>query len=270
MFPKEVTRSYASPTRSGVEASGLSHPGRKREENEDAFGLFPDERLFVLADGMGGRVAGAVAARMAVDELETFFREHHRDPRAPWPYPIDKSISLGANLVRVGLKVANDKIRAAAAADPAHHRMAATAAVLAIGETQMIAGNVGDVRVYRLRDGALDRLTRDHSLLEEMLAAKPDMSPAELKNFAHRNVVTRSLGSKPEVEPSVASQAVAPGDVYLLCCDGLWGSVDERRIAEIVGHNRDLEQGCQKLIDAANDAGGPDNITAILVRVTAE
>src|SRR3954451_6693696 len=94
-------------------ACGFSHPGRKREENEDAFGSFLDERLFIVADGMGGHNAGEVASVMAVDALETFFRSYHADPRQPWPHQVDSELSLGANLLRVGVKVANDKIRAA-------------------------------------------------------------------------------------------------------------------------------------------------------------
>src|SRR4029077_13273765 len=107
-------------------ACGFSHPRRQREDNEDAFGSFVDERLFVLADGMGGHNAGEVASVMAVDAIETFFRSFHSDPRQVWPHPVDKTLSLGANLLRVGIKVANAKIRAAAAADRAHARMATT------------------------------------------------------------------------------------------------------------------------------------------------
>src|SRR5579872_1978038 len=106
------------PATPGVErpplvACGFSHPGRVRDENEDAFGSFIDERLFIVADGMGGHNAGQVAALMTVDAIETFFRSHHRDPRQAWPHAIDKTLSLGANLLRVGIKVANDKVRAA-------------------------------------------------------------------------------------------------------------------------------------------------------------
>jgi serine/threonine protein phosphatase PrpC len=105
-------------------AFALSHPGRQRPDNEDAFGNFVDGRLFVIADGMGGHNAGAVASAMAVDSIETFFRSYHAEPHQVWPYPVDRSLSLAANLLRVGIKVANDKIREAAAADRARARMA--------------------------------------------------------------------------------------------------------------------------------------------------
>src|SRR5438105_489734 len=108
-----------------LDAAGCTHPGRERPDNEDAFGVFTKVRLFVVADGMGGRAGGAVAARTAVDELEAFHRERQSSPRAPWPFPMDQAASLGTNILRVGLKVANQKIREAAAANPELHRMGA-------------------------------------------------------------------------------------------------------------------------------------------------
>src|SRR5207249_10861485 len=110
------------------------------------------------------------------------------------------------------------------------HRMGATVAALAIGQTQLVAAHVGDVRVYRLRGRALARLTRDHSVLEEMRAARPDLGADEIAAIAPRNVVTKATGSKDELEPTVYVNTFAPGDLYLLCSDGLWGSVDDDRI----------------------------------------
>jgi PPM family protein phosphatase len=245
-------------------ACGYTHPGRQRDQNEDAFTVALDERLFVLADGMGGHVGGEIAARLAVDEVEHFFRTKRAEPRTPWPFPMDKAVSLGANLLRVGIKVANQKIRAAAANDPSLHKMGATLAALAIGQTQLVAANVGDVRVYRIRGGAPTRLTRDHSVLEELRAASDGTAHVAT---ALRSVVTKALGTKEDVEPSVYAKNFAPGDLYLLCTDGLWGSVPDDRIAQIATSSPDLEQACQGLLDAANDAGGPDNVTAVLVRI---
>jgi serine/threonine protein phosphatase PrpC len=250
-----------------LSACGFSHPGQQREENEDAFGSFVDERLFVIADGMGGHNAGEVASVMAVDALETFFRSYHADPRQVWPHPVDRSLTLGANLLRVGMKVANDRIREAAAKDRSRARMGATAVALAVGDSQLTVAHAGDSRAYRLRDGEMQRLTRDHSLLEEMLTARPDMTEGEMAAFSHRNVVTRALGSKEEVEPTLYVNTLQEGDVYLLCSDGLWGSVSDPNMGAIIRSTADIEAACQLLIDAANEAGGPDNISAILVRV---
>jgi protein phosphatase len=248
-------------------ACGYSHPGRQREENEDAFGSFVDARLFVVADGMGGHNAGEVASVMAVDALETFFRSYHADPRQPWPHAVDTQLSLGANLLRVGIKVANDRIRAAAKQDRAKNRMGTTIVALAVGDAQLTVAHAGDSRCYRLRGDEITRLTRDHSIVEEMIAARPEMTEAEIAAFAHRNVVTRSLGSKEQVEPTVLVEPLHEGDMFLVCSDGLWGSVPDDKIKSIVRSTNDIEAACQLLIDAANEAGGPDNITSLLVRV---
>ena len=248
-------------------AFGLSHAGRQREENEDAFGSFIDARLFVVADGMGGHNAGEVASITAVDALETFFRSYHADPRQPWPHAVNPELSLGANLLRVGVKVANDRIRAAAKLDRAKNRMGTTIVALAIGDAQLTIAHAGDSRAYRLRGDEIKRLTRDHSVVEELLAARPEMSEVEIAAFAHRNVVTRSLGSKDTLEPALLVEPLQEGDLYLTCSDGLWGSVTDDKIKRIVRSTNDIEAACQLLIDAANEAGGPDNITCLLVRV---
>lgn len=246
---------------------GYTHPGRQREENEDALGLFPGERLFVVADGMGGRAAGEIAARLAIDGVEEFFRTHKDPGASPWPHPFDQRASLGANLLRVGIKVANQTIRTRAEAEVGLRRMGATLGAMAFGDTQIVVAHVGDVRVYRRRGPSLARLTRDHSLLEEVRAAHPELSGEALAVAAPRHVVTRALGSKDEVEPTVYVNTFAAGDLYLLCSDGIWDSVPETAMTTILGGTDDLEQACQQLLDAANDAGGPDNMTAILARV---
>jgi serine/threonine protein phosphatase PrpC len=248
-------------------ACGYSHAGRQREENEDAFGSFVDARLFIVADGMGGHNAGEVASVMAVDALETFFRSYHADPRQPWPHAVDPELSLGANLLRVGIKVANDKIRAAAKQDRAKNRMGTTIVALAVGDAQLTIAHAGDSRAYRLRGDDIKRLTRDHSIVEEMIAARPEMTDEEIAAFAHRNVVTRSLGSKETLEPTVLVEPLEPGDLFLVCSDGLWGSVTDPKIKAILRSTPDIEAACQLLIDAANDAGGPDNITSVVVKV---
>ena len=137
-------------------AAGLAHPGQQRPENEDAFGSFAEHRLFIVADGMGGHNAGEVASAMAIDTVEGFFTSFHNDPRQVWPYGVDRALSLAANLLRVGIKVANDKIREAAAADRARARMGATVVAMAVGEKQIAIAHAGDSRAYRLRGGDAD------------------------------------------------------------------------------------------------------------------
>jgi protein phosphatase len=144
--------------------------------------------------------------------------------------------------------------------------MGTTAVAMAIGEEQLAIAHAGDSRAYRYRGGSVTRLTRDHSVAEEMRAARPEMTDEELASFAHRNVVTRSLGSKEELEPSVYVGRVQPGDIFLLCSDGLWGVVSDGKMATILRNAPDLESACQMLVDAANEAGGPDNVSVLLVR----
>jgi protein phosphatase len=260
----------ASPVieRPALLACGLSHPGLKRTDNEDSIGTFVDDRLFIVADGVGGHSAGEIASATAVESLGAFFRSYHANPHQKWPHPVDRSLSLGGNLLSVGIKVANDKIRAEAAADRSRSRMASTIVAMAVGDAQLTIAHSGDSRAYRIRGGEITRLTRDHSILEEMMAARPDMSEEELSSFSHRNVVTKCLGSKDEIDPTVSVEPLYTGDTYLLCSDGLWGPVRDVMIGEIVNAaGADLAAASQALIDAANTAGGPDNISVILVRV---
>ncbi len=131
------------------------------------------------------------------------FASYHTEPQQAWPYPVDRSLSLAANLLRIGIKVANDQIRGAAAADRARTRMGSTVVAMAIGEERLAVAHAGDSRAYRFRAGNVNRLTRDHSVAEEMRAARPEMTDDELATFSHRNVVTRALGSKDEIEPAI-------------------------------------------------------------------
>lgn len=248
-------------------AAGASHAGQVRESNEDVFGIFPEERLFVVADGMGGRAAGEVAARIAVDALEAFCRESRASSPATWPFPIDERYSRPVNLLRVGMKVANQKIREEARKDPAWFRMGATIAALTFDEEHLVAAHAGDVRIYRVRDGSASRLTRDHSLYEEMKSARPGLSPRELSALVNRNVITRALGDRPDVEPTVYTNSFRDGDQYLICSDGLWDSMTDAQLTSVIQSQPDPESACFALIDAANAAGAPDNVTALLVRV---
>ena len=251
-----------------LEAGAASHAGLVRESNEDVCGIFPEERLFVVADGMGGRAAGEIAARIAVDALEAFCREHRTSAPETWPFPLDARFSRQVNLLRVGLKVANQKIREESRKDPAWYRMGATIAALSLDEDHLVAAHAGDVRIYRIRDGAASRLTRDHSLIEEMKYAQPALPPQEIAALVNRNVITRALGNKPDVEPTVYMNSYADGDLYLLCSDGLWECVPDDHITRIILSQPDAESACYALIDAANAAGAPDNVTALVVRVS--
>lgn len=250
-----------------LEAAAATDAGQVRDSNEDVYGIDLDQGLFTVADGMGGKSAGEIAARIGIDTLEAFCRDHRNTPPTRWPYPTDPKVSLSVNLLRVGLKVANRQVIDESRKDPAWYRMAATIAALSFDEDQLIAGHAGDVRIYRFRRGAAARLTRDHSVAEEMRAAQPNLSAEQLRALIRRNVITKALGSRPELEPTVYLNSYLDGDTYLLCTDGLWNCVPDDAITAIVCGEPDLEAACHALVDAANRAGAPDNVTALLVKV---
>jgi protein phosphatase len=250
-----------------LEAAAATDAGQVRESNEDVYGIDLDQRLFAVADGMGGKAAGEIAARVGIDSLETFCRDNQSSPPAAWPYPADPKVSRSVNLLRIGLKVANRQVLDESRKDPAWYRMAATIAALSFDDDQLIAGHAGDVRIYRFRRGSAARLTRDHSVAEEMRAARPNLSPEQLRALIGRNVITKALGSRPELEPTVYLNSYLDGDTYLICSDGLWNCVSDDAITAIVCGEPDLETACHALVDAANRAGAPDNVTALLVRV---
>ncbi len=250
-----------------LEAAAATDAGQVRESNEDVYGIYLDQRLFAVADGMGGKSAGEIAARIGIDTLEAFCRDNRYTTPTSWPYPADPKVSRSVNLLRVGLKVANRQVIDESRKDPSWYRMAATVAALTFDEDQLIAGHAGDVRIYRFRRGAVARLTRDHSVAEEMRAAQPNLTAEQLRALINRNVITKALGTRPELEPTVYLNSYLDGDTYLICSDGLWNCVPDDAISAIVSGEPDLEAACHSLIDAANRSGAPDNVTALLVRV---
>jgi PPM family protein phosphatase len=223
--------------------------GRQRSENEDA--LFVRAPIFVVADGMGGAQAGEVASKAAAEAFD-------RDlPDAP-PGP----------LLRETIEAANREIHQLAHADPSRAGMGTTitAAIVDAQREEVGIGHVGDSRAYRLRAGRLERLTRDHSLVEEM-RRKGQITDAQAEEHPQRSIITRALGPEPEVEVDVQTVPAAPGDVFLLCSDGLTTMVDEERIAAVLSAADSMREAVRTLVDEANAAGGRDNITALAFRL---
>jgi protein phosphatase len=249
--------------------AGASDVGRKRTHNEDAHLLLPEESLFCVADGMGGHASGEVAARIAVEEMAEFFRTTGRDEEATWPFKLDPRRGYDENRLLTGVKLANLRIFERAASDARLRGMGTTlvAASFPRAGGVVLVGHVGDSRAYLLRAGALRQLTEDHSLLNDYRKNRA-LTPEEIEAFPHKNVIVRALGMREQVEVDVLRERVEDGDVVLLCSDGLTGMVPDPRIAEILrAHPRDLRGAAQALADAANDAGGQDNVTCVLVQV---
>lgn len=246
-------------------SAGRTHVGMKRTHNEDSLRLFREENLFIVADGMGGHASGEVASQMSVETLAEFFRATSEDDEITWPYKMDKGRKYEENRVITGIKLSNRRIHEAAARDAKLKGMGTTIVVTFFVGGNCYIGHVGDSRVYRLRDGQLTQLTEDHSLLNDYIKMR-QLTPEEIEAFPHKNVIVRALGMKDTVQVDIMHEPPQPGDVYLLCSDGLSGMVSDERMAEIVRHGDDLDAQCEKLIEAANEAGGTDNITVILVR----
>jgi serine/threonine protein phosphatase PrpC len=237
-----------------IEAASQSDVGLVREKNEDAWGEGAwDEgrgRWFTVADGMGGHAGGATASRLAVEAIRDHFANGGRASEAR---------------VREALAAANRRVYGESRRDPRLAGMGTTAVLLVFDAGRAWVGNVGDSRVYRLRDDAIRPLTRDHSLVAEMVR-RGVLSEAQAAQHPRRNELLRSLGTLPDVEIDVEAVHVAGGDVFLLCSDGLHGVVDDAAIAAFL-RDPEPEDAALALVEAAIGQGAPDNVTVQVVRI---
>lgn len=228
-----------------------------RSGNEDNFAVDAsgDRGLFIVADGMGGHAAGEVASEMAVQTVERELKGV-RDVE-------DKSTA--AKLAE-SLRKANRNIHDRTITEVDKQGMGTTASVLMIAPMRYLIGQVGDSRVYLLRDGALSQLTKDHSYVQEQVDAG-FLTPEQARYHPYSNVITRCVGASPEVEPDIYSGEVRVGDLFLVASDGLTGMVDDRRLQMLLMSRAEPERKVMSLIAEANGRGGLDNITAIVVQV---
>ncbi len=248
----------------------ISDSGLKRTSNEDSYSTRPDVGLFVVADGMGGHVAGEVASRVAVEAIESFIQETAgADKNRTWPFPFDPTISLEANRLRAAFRLANRKIASAIADSQDLRGMATTASAVLLGPRTASVAHVGDSRVYVLRAGQLEQITNDHSWVEEQVRAGT-LTPTAARQHPWRNVVTRALSGGEDPEVDVTEVSPEPGERYLLCSDGLFTVVPDTRIADLLSQkDMPLEAIARSLVEAANEGGGPDNITALVLQIDA-
>ncbi len=248
-----------------IEVAGSTHVGMKRNHNEDNYLVLPEEHLFCVADGMGGHSSGEIASKIAVEELAEFFRMTSRDQDSTWPYKMDKSKNYDENRLATGIKLANVRIFERASADARYRGMGTTIVTVHFTPNGACVAHVGDSRVYCQRNGILKQVTEDHSLLNDYLKAKK-LSPEEIEAFPHKNVIVRALGMKETVQVDLVRLDPQPGDIFLLCSDGLSGMVTDEQMQETLNREQDLEAACSQLIDLANANGGNDNVTCILTR----
>jgi protein phosphatase len=248
-------------------AAGLSDVGLQREHNEDSFVVLSEYDLFVVADGMGGHRAGDVASRIATETISEFFKTTANED-VTWPFHFDTNLSEEENRLLTGIRVANRQIFERSTRSREYHGMGTTVvgAMFSPKKQRMYIGHVGDSRCYRVRAGKIRQLTRDHSLINDYLLAMPDLTD-EQKNELPKNVITRALGMQDQVVVDLQHDDPQPGDTYVLCSDGLSGMVTDDDIELIVASTNDVRDACTRLIERANERGGEDNITAVLIKI---
>lgn len=236
-------------------AAAVSDRGRKRASNEDAFGFSVEDGVFLVCDGMGGAAAGEVASSLAVDNvLHLLAGRGSQNGHASMPGPVEDAIST-ANEVIFNRAQENKRLAG----------MGTTLVALATQDNQLWVLNIGDSRCYRLRNGMLELLTLDHSLVEEQVRLGR-MTKSEALRSPYKNVITRALGTQNRVTPDIFPHEAEPGDLFLLCSDGLTRELPDQIIASMLEPDTALEELCARLVDAAKKAGGHDNITCLLVR----
>ena len=252
-------------------AAGLSDVGLQREHNEDSFCILAEHRLFVVADGMGGHRAGDIASRMATAEMKAFFDAANAgDDVSEWPSKDESDLSADQKRLESAIKLANQRIFQASIRNRSVQGMGTTVvgALFSRGDGKIYIAHVGDSRAYRVRRETITQLTRDHSLLNDYLLVMPNLSDAQ-KERLPSNVITRALGMQDAVIVDSSVERVQPDDIYVLCSDGLNGMVSDQRILEIVKtSNGNIEWAAKALVSEANQNGGEDNITVVLVQIT--
>ena len=248
-----------------LDVASLSHPGMVRSHNEDSIGTDVEIGLAVLADGMGGYNAGEVASGIAVAMLTTEMKQALESNE---PHAIDASgETLAEKFVRENSAKANAAIYQTAKSQPQYSGMGTTLVVALFFDNRMAVGHIGDSRLYRLRKDVFEQVTRDHSLLQEQIDSGM-ITKEQARYSQNKNLVTRAVGIDPEVETEIHTYNVEPGDIYLLCSDGLSDMVQDEDIHSTLSTlQANLPLAAKQLVQLANDSGGRDNISVILVRI---
>ena len=257
-------------TRVPLDVASLSHPGMVRTHNEDSIFVDGDAGLAVLADGMGGYSAGEVASGIAVNVISGGMLPELGSGRELSKVDIGSGLTHAALILQQQIALANKGIYEAAQARPECAGMGTTLVAAVFYGNRVSIGHIGDSRCYRLRGDKLEQLTHDHSLLQEQIDSGM-LTPEQAKYSLNKNLVTRALGIEAVVPADIAEYRVEPDDIYVLCSDGLTDMVEADAVRDVVVAKRgDLAQAAAELIDIANQNGGRDNISVVLIRVPAE
>ena len=248
-----------------MEFGARSDPGRVRENNEDSFRLAPEINLFVLSDGMGGLEAGEIASKLAVETVVEHCEQAEADPSLAVFGKHIEGVSDACNRMASAVRLANTAIYENARNRGGKAAMGATIVVLRVFEDRVCIAHVGDSRAYLLRSGQFDQLTEDHSFVADQVR-RGVLTPEEASRSRMHNVLTRALGIDPTVDVDVTEELLMDGDVFLVCSDGLFRELSNAQITGILGETDDPQRAASRLVDLANQAGGGDNITVIVLR----
>ena len=249
-----------------------SDVGMKRDNNEDNLLVFPEQNVFAVFDGMGGHAAGEVASAIAATEVKEFFQFTGKDEDATWPFKGERQRSYDENRTVTAIKLANARIIEASEQDGAKKNMGTTAVMVHFVErsdapARALVAHVGDSRVYLVRGSKLKRITIDHSLVEEYLRLGK-ITEEEAKVFPQKNIILRALGQQKVIDVEINVHEPEPGDIFLLCSDGLSGMITDEAMQAIMQRTPNIDAAAKKLIDTANANGGVDNVTVILAQFT--
>jgi serine/threonine protein phosphatase PrpC len=248
-----------------IVSGGVTSVGRVRANNEDSFRIVPELNLFVLSDGMGGEAHGEIASALAVETIVNHCLETQSDPAMTIFGDMPANWSEKTRRLSSAVHLANKSIFDSAAAHPEQHGMGATLTAAWVDDTTLSIAHVGDSRAYLLRGGILQQLTSDHSLVAEQVR-RGILTPAEAEKSEMQSVLLRALGAHPEIEVDAEEHMLFGGDVLLLCSDGLTRMVTEPEIAGTLQAEPDPTKAAERLVELANEQGGADNVTVLVVR----
>jgi serine/threonine protein phosphatase PrpC len=252
-----------------IASGGVTNAGRVRANNEDNYKMVDPLNLYVLSDGMGGEAHGEIASAMAVETVVKHCIDIETNPAAKIIGAVQPSWSARTKRLSTAVHLANSSIFKSAEKNPDQHGMGATLTAVWIDGAKLSIAHVGDSRAYLLRGGTLLQLTRDHSLVAEQVR-RGILTAAEAEESDMQSVLLRALGAQAEIEVDAEEHTLFPRDVLLLCSDGLTRVVTEPEIAGTLQSETDPAQAAEKLVAMANERGGPDNITVLVVRLDKE
>jgi len=253
-----------------IVAHGVTHPGRVRKVNEDSLICDPAQGLFIVADGMGGHNAGEVASRLAIEAITGFLAMSRDGEDFTWPYGLNPALSFHGNRLMTAIKLANRRVFKVGESRDEYTGLGTTVVAALVDESELMFSGVGDSRIYCYSGGKLEQLTEDDSWIATILARDPGKGKDDGALAAHpmRHVLTNVLGAREQLDMDVLERTFAPGDVLLLCSDGLHGALDDKTLESVLASGKSVELMAEELVRLALERDGNDNITALVVRLS--